>query len=93
MIVGVITFINRDPLFGSIFIWASLAIRTQLIKRGNSDMILTNLQVIIIIFSVYIVAILIWLVLIKMKPLAKTGEIKTLSLKEKLLTSSHGLLY
>jgi len=63
VLYSVATFINRDPLFSGVLIWASLAIRT----KQTDETILFNLLIIVIFMSIYVTLISIWLIVVHAK--------------------------
>jgi len=52
------TFLNRDPLFGGVYIWACLGIRSY----QTDPTIESNLMIIIILMSIYVGLISIWII-------------------------------
>lgn len=84
---SVITIINRDPVFGALWLWAGSAVRS----KSVNDSIRQNLLVSIIIMAVITVAVTVWIVFLKFK--GRHPQEKALSFKEKLFVATHGLLY
>jgi len=58
------TFLNRDPLFGAVYIWACLGIRSRQIDVWHNSMVESNLLIIIILMSVYVALVTIWIVIV-----------------------------
>lgn len=88
------TFLNRDPLFGGVYIWASCGILSHQrdVPAWQDASIETTLMIIIISMSVYVGLILIWVVGIKIKG-APVEDIQEKSFAEKLTLPTHGMVH
>jgi len=86
------TFLNRDPLFGSVFVWACFGIRSRCLDVRPSDLIATNLMIIIIAMSIYVGLILVWIVAVQVKQKI-VDDTEEKSFADKLTLPTHGLLY
>jgi len=62
-----ITFFNRDPLFGAVYIWRCIAIRDRIINIWGCAWCVKQLNVIIILMSVYAALVAVWVIVIKVK--------------------------
>jgi translocator protein len=54
------TFLNRDPIFGGVYIWACFGIKS----RQTDPTIESNLMIIIILMSVYVALISVWVIVV-----------------------------
>jgi len=94
VVFGVITFLNRDPLYSAVYIWAILAIKSRQFKIGHNAQVESNCLIIACVMGAYLALVTVWCVIVKVKAqVATEDELKTKSFMEKLMLNTHGLIY
>ena len=79
------TVIARNPVFGSVWIWALIAINS----RQTNDAILENVVTILVSYSIFLTVVTAWLIILKIN----NSSVEPKNLRQKLTVNSHGILY